>query len=205
MNCFSRCGLSEATPGLFIDDDNDAGFVVLQNFISEISSDSTVDPYLNQDEDTTVSVNKVDVRSTNWKWGKKQFSTDLRWWRDRKTSWSRAEKQRETEKQAQVILDDLNSFSKTLGDTDLIYVAIPVTCRFKTFRLKNVWQKNWLIIFIKLGNLKLLNISYMKTVIRVSCIYLIYLYFFSMEKIVLIVTCFKSIKLIVLVNSYISN
>ena len=54
MNCFSRCGLSEATPGLFIDDDNDAGFVVLQNFISEISSDSTVDPYLNQDEDTTV-------------------------------------------------------------------------------------------------------------------------------------------------------
>ena len=67
MNCFSRCGLSEATPGLFIDDGNDAGFVVLQNFISEISSDSTVDPYLNQDEDTTVSVNKVDARSTNWK------------------------------------------------------------------------------------------------------------------------------------------
>lgn len=66
-NFFPRCGLSEATLGLFIDDDNDAGFVVLQNFISEISSDSTVDPYLNQDEDTTVSVNKVDIRSTNWK------------------------------------------------------------------------------------------------------------------------------------------
>ena len=39
----------------------------MQNYISEISPDSTVDSYLNQDEDAVTSVNTVDIRSMNWK------------------------------------------------------------------------------------------------------------------------------------------
>ena len=51
VNCFSKCGFNEATLELFIDDDADTEFAELQNYISEISPDSTVDSYLNQDED----------------------------------------------------------------------------------------------------------------------------------------------------------
>ena len=51
VNCFSKCGFSEATIELFIDDDADAEFAELKNYLSEISPDSTVDSYLNQDED----------------------------------------------------------------------------------------------------------------------------------------------------------
>ena len=39
----------------------------MQNYISEISPDSTVDSYLNQDEDAVTSVNTVDIHSMNWK------------------------------------------------------------------------------------------------------------------------------------------
>ena len=67
VNCFSKCGFNEATLELFIDDDADAEFAELQNYISEISPDSTVDSYLNQDEDAVTSVNTVDIHSMNWK------------------------------------------------------------------------------------------------------------------------------------------
>ena len=39
VNCFSKCGFNEATLELFIDDDADAEFAELQNYISEISPD----------------------------------------------------------------------------------------------------------------------------------------------------------------------
>ena len=42
VNCFSKCGFNKATLELFIDDDGYAEFVELQNYISEISPDSTV-------------------------------------------------------------------------------------------------------------------------------------------------------------------
>ena len=67
VNCFSKRGFNEATLELFIDDDADAEFAELQNYISEISPDSTVDFYLNQDEDAVTSVNTVDIYSMNWK------------------------------------------------------------------------------------------------------------------------------------------
>ena len=67
VNCFSKCGFNEATLELFIDDDADAEFAELQNYISEISPDSTVDSYLNQDEVTVTSVNTVDIQSMIWK------------------------------------------------------------------------------------------------------------------------------------------
>ena len=67
VNCFSKCGFNEATLELFIDDDADAEFAELQNYISEISPDSTVDSYLNQDEDAVTSVNTFDIHSMNWK------------------------------------------------------------------------------------------------------------------------------------------
>ena len=66
-NYFFKCGFSEATLELFIDHDADAEFAKLQNYISEISPDSTVDSYLNQDEDAVTSVNTVDIHSMNWK------------------------------------------------------------------------------------------------------------------------------------------
>ena len=67
VNCFSKCGFNEATLELFIDDDADAEFAELQNYISEISPDSTVDSYLNQDEDAVTSVDTVDIHSMNWR------------------------------------------------------------------------------------------------------------------------------------------
>ena len=44
---FFYCGFNEAILESFIDDDADAEFVELQNYISEISTDLTVDSYLN--------------------------------------------------------------------------------------------------------------------------------------------------------------
>ena len=67
VNCFSKCGFNEATLELFTDDDADAEFAELQNYISEISPDSTVDSYLNQDEDAVTSVDTVDIHSMNWR------------------------------------------------------------------------------------------------------------------------------------------
>ena len=67
VNCFAKCGFNEATLELFIDDDADAEFAGLQNHISDMPPESTVDFYLNQDEDAITSVNAVDIRSINWK------------------------------------------------------------------------------------------------------------------------------------------
>ena len=67
VNCFSKSGFNEATLELFIDDDADAEFAELENYISEISPDSTVDSYLNQDEDAVTSVDTVDIHSMNWR------------------------------------------------------------------------------------------------------------------------------------------
>ena len=39
VNCFSECGLNEANPEVFIDDQANADFVGLQNYISDISPD----------------------------------------------------------------------------------------------------------------------------------------------------------------------
>ena len=61
VNCFSKCGFNEATLELFIDDDADAEFAELQDYISEMSPDSTVDSYLNQDEDAVTSVDTVGI------------------------------------------------------------------------------------------------------------------------------------------------
>ena len=58
---------NEGTLELFIDDDADAEFAELQNYISEVSPDSTVDSYLNQDEDAVTSVNTVNKHSMIWK------------------------------------------------------------------------------------------------------------------------------------------
>ena len=72
VNCFSKCGFNEATLELFIDDDADAEFAELQNYISEIhlrdtSPDSTVDSYLNQDEHAVTSLHTVDMHLMNWR------------------------------------------------------------------------------------------------------------------------------------------
>ena len=47
-----------------IDDDAAAEFAGLQNYISEISPDSKVDSYLNQDEDAVISVSTVNIGSS---------------------------------------------------------------------------------------------------------------------------------------------
>ena len=67
VNCFSKCGFNEATLELFIDDNADVEFAELQNYISDISPDSTVDSYLNQGEDAVTSVDTVDIHSMNWR------------------------------------------------------------------------------------------------------------------------------------------
>ena len=51
VNCLSKCGSNKAIVELFIDDDADAEFAELQNYLSEISPDSPVDSYVNQDGD----------------------------------------------------------------------------------------------------------------------------------------------------------
>ena len=57
-NCSSKCGFNEATLELFIDDDADAEFLKLQNYISEISPDSMVECYLNQDKDAVTYISQ---------------------------------------------------------------------------------------------------------------------------------------------------
>ena len=151
VNCFSKCAFNEATLELFIDDDADAEFAELQNYISEISPDSTVDSYLNQDEDAVTSVNTVDIHSMNWK-------EDMR----EKAIRFAIEGDDETEKQAEAdddfdierpelkirssqaalsIVDDLNNFCETLGDADLVSALSLVTRPLETLRLKNVSHK----------------------------------------------------------------
>ena len=151
VNCFSKCGFNEANLELFIDDDADAEFAELQNYISEISPDSTVDSYLNQEEDAVTSVNMVDTHSMNWKEGMREKAIRFA-----------IEGDDETEKQAEVdddfdieraelkipsgqaalsIVDDLNNFCETLGDTDLVSALSLVTRRLETLRVKSVSQK----------------------------------------------------------------
>ena len=150
-NCFSKCGFNEATLELFIDDDADAEFAELQNYISEISPDSTVDSYLNQDEDVVTSVNMVNIHSINWKDDMREKAIRLA-----------IEGGEETEKQAEAdydfdierpelkirpsqatlsIVHDLNNFCETLGDVDLVSALSFVIRRLETLRLKNVSQK----------------------------------------------------------------
>ena len=67
-NCFSKCAFNEATLDLFIDGGADSEFVGLQNYILEISPESTVDSYQNQDQDAVISVNtemKKEMRGKN--------------------------------------------------------------------------------------------------------------------------------------------
>ena len=128
VNCFSKCGFSEATLELFIDDDADAEFAELQNYISEISSDLTVDSYLNQDEDAVTSVDTVDIHSMNWREDLMEKEIRFAIEEDGKT-----EKQAEADDDIDIdierpelkirssqaalsIADDLNNFCKTLGD-----------------------------------------------------------------------------------------
>ena len=135
----------------FIDDDADAEFAKVQNYISEISPVSTVDSYLNQDKGAVTSVNTVDIHSMNWK-------EDMR----EKAIRFATEGDDETEKQAEAdddfdierpelkirssqaalsIADDLNNSCETLGDADLVSALRLVTRRLETLRLKNVSQK----------------------------------------------------------------
>ena len=149
VNCFSKCGFNEATLELFIDDDADAEFAELQNYISEISPDSTVDSYLNQDEDAVTSVDTVDIHSMNWR--EDMMKKAIRF---------AIEEDDETEKQAEAdfdierpelkirssqaalsIADDLNNFCETLGDAELVSALSLVTRRLETLWLKNVSQK----------------------------------------------------------------
>ena len=51
---------------LFIDDDADAEFVGFQNYSPEMSADSKINSYLNQDEYEVTSVNTADIRCINW-------------------------------------------------------------------------------------------------------------------------------------------
>ena len=117
VNCFSKCGFNEPTLDLFTDDGADAEFVDLENYISRISPNSTVNSYLNQDEDVVISVNtemKEEMRRKticcvieDGVEAEKQGEVELK---NRKTSSSQA---------ASSIVVDLNSFCETLGDTDL--------------------------------------------------------------------------------------
>ena len=130
VNCFSKCGFNEATLELFIDDDADAEFAELQKYISEISPDSTVDSYLNQDEDAVTSVDTVDIHSINWREDMMEKAIRFAIEEDDET-----EKQDEADcdfdieppelkirsgQAALSIADDLNNFCKTLGDAELV-------------------------------------------------------------------------------------
>ena len=60
VNCFSKCDFREASLDLFIDDGPDAEFTGLQNYISEITPDSTVNSYLNPSPGcSNISKNKI--------------------------------------------------------------------------------------------------------------------------------------------------
>ena len=178
-NCFYKCTFKEVTLELFIDDVEFAG---LQNYISQISPDSIVGSYLNQDEHGVTSINTVDIHSINWK-------EDLR----EKAIHCVIEDDDETEKGAEAddnfdiewpeliiwsthaaltLVVDLNSFWEKLGDVDLVSALNLVTQWLETPRLKNILQKKLLNILTKLFNLILLSTSYMNIVIPVSCTYL---------------------------------
>ena len=162
VNCFSKCGFNEATLELFIDDDADAEFAELKNYISEISPDSTVDSYLNQDEDAVTSVDTVDILSMNWREDMMEKSicfaieegdeTEKQAEADDDFDIERPELKIRSSQAALSIADDLNNFCETLGDAELVSVLSLVTRRLET-----------------LCNL---IVSYMNTVIHVSSIYL---------------------------------
>ena len=153
-NCqlFSKCGFNKGTLEFFIDDDADAEFAELQNYISEVSPDSTVDSYLNQDEDAVTSVNTVDIHSMNWKEDMREKAICFAIEADDET-----EKQAETDENFYIeqpelkiqssqaalsIVDNLNNFCETLGDADLVKALSLVTRRLEILRLKSVLQKN---------------------------------------------------------------
>ena len=150
-NCFSKCGFNEATLELFIDDNADAEFTELRNYISEISPDSTVDFYLNQDENAVTSVDTVDINSMNWR--EDMMEKGIRF---------AIEEDDEIEKQAEAdgdfdierpefkirssqaalsIADDLDNFCETLGDAELVSALSLVTRRLETLRLKMFRKK----------------------------------------------------------------
>ena len=147
-NCFSKCGFNEATLGLFTDDDADAEFAELQNYISEIFPDSSVDSYLNQGENAVTSVNMVDIHSMNWKKDKREKTihfaiegddeTEKQAEADEDFDIERPELKIQSSQAALFIVDDLNNFCKTLDDADLVSALSLVTQRFETLRLKNV-------------------------------------------------------------------
>ena len=151
VNCFSKCGFSEATLELCIDDDADAEFAELQNYISEISPDSTVDSYLNQDEYAVTSVNTVDIHSMNWKEDMTEKAIRFVIKGDDDTEKQadavddfdieRPELKIRSSQAALSIVDDLNNFCETLGDADLVSALSLATRRLETLRLKIVLQK----------------------------------------------------------------
>ena len=151
VNCFSKCGFTEATLELFTDDDVYAEFAELQSLISEISPDSTVDSYLNQDEDAVTSVGTVDIHSTNWKENLREAAICCAIEGDDEIETpgeveddfdiERPELKIKSSQAALSIVDDLNNFCETLGDADLASALNLVTIRLEALRLKNVSQK----------------------------------------------------------------
>ena len=102
----------------------------MQSYISEISPDSTVDSYLNQDEDAVTSVDTVDIHSTNWKEnlrdtaircaieGDDQIETPGEVEDD--FDMERPELKIKSCQAELSIVDDLNNFCETFGDADLV-------------------------------------------------------------------------------------
>ena len=157
-NCFSKCGFNEASLELFIDDDSDAEFAELQNYISGISPDSTVDSYLNQDEDAVTSVDTVDIHSMNWRENMMEKAirfvieddeTEKQAEADDDFDNERPELKIRSSQAALSIADDLNNFYETLGDAELASALSLVTRRLETLRLKNVSQKKVVDYFNK--------------------------------------------------------
>ena len=151
VNCFSKCGFDEASVEIFTDDDIDAEFSELQNYISEISPESTVESYLNQDEDAVTSVNIVDIGSTNWKENLREkaicFVNEGDVVTEKETDVNddfdieRPELKIKSNQAALSVVDDLNSFCETLGDDDLNSALNQVVQRLEILRLKNVRQR----------------------------------------------------------------
>ena len=151
VNCFSKCGFNEANLELFINDDADAEFAELQNYISEISPNSTVDSYLNQEEDAITSANTVDIHSMNLKENMREKATCFAIEGDDETEKQgeaddsfdieRPELKMRSSQAALSIVDDPNNFCKTLGDADLVSALSLVTRRLERLRLKSVSQK----------------------------------------------------------------
>ena len=114
-------------------------------------SNSTVDSYLNQDEDAVTSVNTVDIHLMNWKEDMREKAIRFAIEGDDKTEKQaeahddfdieRPELKIRSSQAALSIVDDLNNFCETLGDADLVSALSLVTRRLETLRLKNVSQK----------------------------------------------------------------